>query len=124
MTQPGVAHLVVGLEQERRGQQAGRHAIPAIVGAVELGEVGVPKQPATQRGQQTVEGVLAHVVQIQPVRFPEAPLIGSLSQHCHSSLFLDGSSIAVHPADSTFRPDFQQAPAGAGEGEADAENQD
>ena len=25
-------HLVAGLEQQRRGQQAGRHAIPAIVG--------------------------------------------------------------------------------------------
>ena len=32
--------------------------------------------------------------QIQPVRFPEAPLIGSLSQHCHSSPFLDAPSIA------------------------------
>ena len=50
MTLPGVAHLVVGLEQERRGQQAGPYAIPAVVGAVELGEVGVPKQAATQRG--------------------------------------------------------------------------
>ena len=65
---------------------------------VELGEVGVPKQPATQRGQQTIEGVPAHVIQIQPVRSPEAPLIGSLSQHPQPSLFLDASSIADHPA--------------------------
>ena len=27
----GVAHLVVGLQQQRRGQQAGRHAVPSIV---------------------------------------------------------------------------------------------
>ena len=56
----------VGLEQERRGQQAGRHAIPAVVGAVEPGEVGVPKQAATQRVQQTMEGVPAHLIRIQP----------------------------------------------------------
>ena len=87
-------HLVAGMEQQRRGQQAGRHAIPAIVGAVELGEVGVPKQAATQRGQQTVEGVLAHVVQVQPVRFPQTPLVRSLSQHSQPSLCLLTPSIA------------------------------
>ena len=27
----GVAHLVVGLQQQRHGQQAGRHAVPSIV---------------------------------------------------------------------------------------------
>ena len=36
----GVAHLVLGLEQQGRRQQAGRHAVPAVVRAVELG-VGV-----------------------------------------------------------------------------------
>ena len=42
----GVAHLVVGLEQQRRRQQAGRHTVPAVVGTVELGEIRVSEQPA------------------------------------------------------------------------------
>ena len=83
-----VADLVVGLEQQGSGQQAGRHAVPAIVGAVELGEVGVPEQPAPPRGQQTVEGVLADMVQIQPICFPETPLVRTLSQHSQPSLRL------------------------------------
>ena len=44
----GVADLVMGLQQQGSGQQAGRHAVPAVVQAVELGEIGVPEQPAPQ----------------------------------------------------------------------------
>ena len=43
-----VAHLVVGLQQERRGQQAGRHAGATIVQTIQLGEVGIAEQLATQ----------------------------------------------------------------------------
>ena len=82
----GVADLVVGLEQQRRGQQAGRHAFPAVVRAIELSEVGVPEQPAPQRGQETVEGVHPHVVQVQPVRLPEPSLVRTLSQHSQPPL--------------------------------------
>ena len=40
---------------------------------VELGEVGVPEQPATQRGQQTIEGVPADVIQITAGPIPRGP---------------------------------------------------
>ena len=82
----GVADLVVGLQQQRRGQQAGRHTVPAVVGTIELGKICVPEQPAPQRGQQTVEGLPPHMVKVQPVRFPQTPLIRSLSQHAQPSL--------------------------------------
>ena len=49
-----VADLVVGLQQEGSGQQAGRHAVPVVDGEVEPSEVGAPEQPAPQ----AVEGVL------------------------------------------------------------------
>ena len=44
----GVAHLVVGLQQQRRGQQAGRHAVPSIVRTVDLGEIVIAEQLAPQ----------------------------------------------------------------------------
>ena len=91
----GVAHLVVGLQQQRRGQQAGRHTVPAVVGSVEFGEITVPEQLAPQRCQQAVKGVSSHVVQVQSVCFPEAPLIRSLSQHCYASLCLMSPSMAA-----------------------------
>ena len=102
----GVADLVVGLEQKGRRQQAGRHAVPAVVGAVEFGELGVPEQPAPQRREETIEAFPPHVIQIQPVRFPKSPLVRTLSQHPQPSLHLLTPSIAAYPATATFRPDF------------------
>ena len=102
----GVAHPVVGLEQQGHSQQAGRHAVPAVVRAVELGEIRVPEQPAPQRRQETVEAFPPHVVQVQPVRFPKPPLVRSLSQHSQPSLSWLTPSIAAGPAAATFRPDF------------------
>ena len=102
----GVADLVVGLEQQRRRQQAGRHAVPAVVRAVELGKIRVPEQPAPHRGQQAVEAFPPHVVQVQPVRFPKSPLVRTLSQHSQPSLCLLTPSIDADPAAATFRPDF------------------
>ena len=43
--------------------------------AVELSEVGVPEQPAMQRGQQAVEAFPPHMVKVQPVRFPKSTLV-------------------------------------------------
>ena len=37
-----------GLQQQRRGQQAGRHAVPAIVRTVDLGEIVIAEQLAPQ----------------------------------------------------------------------------
>ena len=51
----GVAHLVVGLEQQRRRQQAGRHAVPAVVRRSRtrrnrrLGTAGPAARPADRR---------------------------------------------------------------------------
>ena len=87
-------------------RQAGRHAVPAVVRAVELSEIGVPEQPAPQRCQEAVEAFLPHVVQVQPVLFPKSPLVRSLSQHSQPSLSLLTPSIAADPAAATFRPDF------------------
>ena len=53
----------------------GGHAVAAIVGAVEFAEVGIPEQLPPERDPQAVQGVLTQVVQVQPIRFPEAPLI-------------------------------------------------
>ena len=61
---------------------------------------------APQRGQHAVEGVPPHVVQVQPVRFPKAPLVRSLSQHPQPSLHLLIPSIAAGTASATFRPGF------------------
>ena len=102
----GIADLVVGLEQKGRRQQAGRHAVPAVVGAVEFGELGVPEQPAPQRREETIEAFPPHVVQVQPVRFPKSPLVRSPSQHSPPPLHLLTPSIAAYPATDTFRPDF------------------
>ena len=44
----GVADLVVGLQQQRRGQQAGRHAVPSIVRTVDLGEIVIAEQLTPQ----------------------------------------------------------------------------
>ena len=76
-----VAHLVVGLQQQRRGQQAGRYAGATIVQTIQLAELSVAEQLPSQRGQQTVKGVPAHQVEIQPIRLPQAPLIRPLAQH-------------------------------------------
>ena len=46
----GVAHLVVGLQQQRRGQQAGRHAVPSIVRVrYWLGCTGLPTKSRSPR---------------------------------------------------------------------------
>ena len=91
----GVADLVVGLEQQRCRQEARRHAVPAVVRAVEPGEIGVPEQPAPHRGQQAVGRAFPpHVVQVQPVRFPKSPLVRSSPSRLH----LLTPSIAAYPA--------------------------
>ena len=77
----GVADPVVGLQQQHRRQQAGHHAGAAIVRTVQLGEISIAEQLPPQRGQQAVEGVPTHQVQIQLVRFPKSHLIRSLAQH-------------------------------------------
>ena len=102
----GVSHFVVSLQEQRSGQQAARHTVPSVVGAVEPGEIGVAEQLVPQGGHQTLESALAHMVQVQPVCFPQAPLIRTLSQHSPSSLSLMPPSIAAHPAWDTLRPEF------------------
>ena len=51
----GITHLVMRLQEQGGGQQAGRHAAPAIVPAVESREVLIPKQLPPQPGQPPVE---------------------------------------------------------------------
>ena len=69
------------LQEQGSGQQAGRHAAPAIVPAVEGREVLIPTQLPPPPGQPAVETVPAHQIQVQMVRFPQDALIGSLAQH-------------------------------------------
>ena len=100
---PRLPHLVVGL---RRRQQAGRHAVPTTVGTVELDKILVSKQLPPRRGQQAVESVPPHVVQIQSVRFPKAPLIRIALPASPTLAMLVDPSIVASPAAATFRPDF------------------
>ncbi len=44
----GVADLVAGLQQQCRGQQAGRYAVPIIVRTVDLGKIVIDEQLAPQ----------------------------------------------------------------------------
>ncbi len=70
-----ITDLVMRLQEQGGGQQAGRHAAPAIVPAVEGREVLIPKQLPPQPGQPPVETVPPHQIQVQMVRFKQAALI-------------------------------------------------
>ena len=70
-----ITHLVMRLQEQGGGQQAGRHAAPAIVPAVEGREVLIPPQLPPQPGQPPVETVPTHQIQVQMVRFKQAALI-------------------------------------------------
>ena len=56
----GIAHLVVGLQPQRRGQQTGRHRGAPVVETVEGGEILIPEQLVPGLAQLPMETVPAH----------------------------------------------------------------
>ncbi len=64
---------VMCLQQQGGSQQAGRHAAPAIVPAIEGREILIPKQLPPQPGQPAVETVPADQIQVQMVLFAQTP---------------------------------------------------
>lgn len=77
----------MGLQQQGGGQKGRRYAGAAVVGAVELGEVGVFEQYPAQGGHPAVEGVAADMVEQEPVGLEEA-LLGMGSEHVGAALEL------------------------------------
>ena len=92
----GIARPIIGLKKQRRCQKTRRHAVSAVVSAVQFREVLVSKQLSTQRGQQAVETPTSHVLYVQTVGSPKPSLVGLLSQHSHSPLSLIAASIVPH----------------------------
>src|SRR5437879_13325309 len=69
------------LQEEGGSQQARRHARPALIPAVELGELLVSEQLTPVSGQEAVEGVAPDVVEPEMVRLEQPPLICTQAQH-------------------------------------------
>ncbi len=69
-----IGHLIVGLKQKRRRQKARRYTRSSVVSTIKGRKVLIPEQPTPHRGQEAVEGVPAHVVQIQMVGLEHAVL--------------------------------------------------
>ena len=75
----GVADLVMGLQQQRRGQETERHRGSSVVETVEDGELLVLEQLVAYLRQLLVEAILAHQVPEVVLRIQQAPLW--LAQH-------------------------------------------
>ncbi len=90
-----VRDLIVGLQQENGGQQRGRHAGAAVVGAVEIGEIFVFEQLSPHARQAAVEGIASYVVKVQAVGLEEA-LLGMGPQHVSTTrqcyVFINGKA--------------------------------
>ena len=101
-----VRHALVGLKQQRRRQQAWRHTRPAVVAAVEVGEVLIPEQLTALTGQGSLEGVPPDMVQIEMVGLEQAALRRPLPEHAtHPIVSLDASYQGSQAAEA-FRPRF------------------
>ena len=93
----GVADLVVGLQQQCRGQQTGWHRGAAVVETVEGGKLLVPEQLVAHLRQLPVEAVLAHQVPEVVFRIKQAPLRRPFTQYAlHSPM--------AHPCPSLLTP--------------------
>jgi len=62
-----VGDAVVGLQQQRRRQQARRDARPPVGQAIEAGEVLIPEQVVALTGEHTVERVPTDMIQIRMI---------------------------------------------------------
>ena len=56
----GIAHLVVCLRRQRRGQQTGRHRRAPVVETVEGSDILIPEQLVPGLAQRPMETVPAH----------------------------------------------------------------
>ena len=54
----------IGLQEQRRRQQARRNARATVVQTVEVGEVLVAEQLSLVHGKKAVEGVPTHVIEV------------------------------------------------------------
>ena len=72
---------VVGLQHQRRRQQARRHTRSSIVLAVQLGEICISKQLIPLARQVPIEGPPAHELAVQRVRFEHPLLRRSFAEH-------------------------------------------
>ena len=69
------------LQQQGVGQQAGRHAGPPLVWAVEIGENFVPENLAALAGQETVEAVPPNKVQVLVTCLEQAALTRAFTEY-------------------------------------------
>jgi len=91
----------MGLQQQRIGQQTRRHAGTALVRTVEQREVFVAEQLTAVASQEALEGILAHIVEVQLVCLKHAELGRALSEHwslqqdCPQQCSIDWPSLRI-----------------------------
>ena len=108
-----IRNPIVRLEQQGRRQEAWRNTIPPIIRTIQPAEVLVPKEVPSLRGQEAIERVPSHKVEVYMIRFADGA--GTYSKHPalrrslpeHQALpFLPLMTTPGPDQGFTFRPDF------------------
>ena len=108
-----VGDLIMGLQEKRYSQDTRRHAGAAEIGGVKLRESLIREQLPAVAGEEAVEAVGPHEIQILGICGEKAMLIRPLSEHGpmlpghEMDLSSDSPFRPNHlSAHNTFRPDF------------------
>jgi hypothetical protein len=103
---PLVGDVVVGLQEQRGGEQARGEARPPIVGSVQRGEGLVAKDLPAPGGEEPVEGLPPDVGEIEVIGLKQAALRPALPKHRDYPLACLRRSYQTNRTNESFRPGF------------------